>query len=406
MKRRLTTLAGLALAVLAPSIASAAVFRTSVEAPHKAPTGAWVKAQGQLYRNQKAAGYKHRFDHTYRWLAFTLHEWKAFEARGRHGTPPPPKGQWQHPDSALQLQNAWRTQSPGSYVLTVRTRKTGWVNAGFTKVTIGRPIARRPSRGHPCFRSALKSIRLARRHIKLAPHQKALIAAVGLDQRGQAIPGIPLQYRLHGGGHMNGHSFIAGAAPGTYKLEVLGPRGRICEALTIEIIEPLYCAAIRFSQTSLTLDCGDSAPISAQAFDQHGRPMAIGLSYQVRGGRLHNGQFTAGQRPGTYQVIARHPGSRAFAALTITVCEPPRLSFVSLSHRVIKIACGQTVTLSLQGYDQFGNPCALNLNSLRWGASGGQIASGSFCAHKPGAYLVTVTDPHTGLSDRALIVVS
>jgi hypothetical protein len=122
------------------------------------------------------------------------------------------------------------------------------------------------------------------------------------------------------GGTISGAGqYVAGDAPGTYRVIARGPQN-LADTATVTINQnPPVPSQLTVTPQQVGLLPGETRGFEAALRDQYGDPISGTVTWEATGGTISGaGQYVAGDAPGTYRVIARGPQNLADTA-TVTI---------------------------------------------------------------------------------------
>lgn len=121
--------------------------------------------------------------------------------------------------------------------------------------------------------------------------------------------------------------------------------------------ERLDVKEIRVSPPRAQCNVGESVAISAQAFDQHGRPYGKArLEFKATGGGRMDGSTFIAEAPGNWDIWVTHRKSGTSKVVQITVVEPIVCRRIVLTPSARQVHCGQQLNFNAVAYDQHGRP--------------------------------------------------
>lgn len=150
----------------------------------------------------------------------------------------------------------------------------------------------------------------------LQPGQTQQFTVTGLQCDGQSrqLRAPAVTFDSEGGTITSEGFFTAGTAAGTFP--VTATHGKHLARGTVTV-RPNVVERITLAPTSARLRPGESARFVATARFTDGTTQTTGFTWSGQGGTLADGNYTAGQAPGNYQVTATRDGRSANAAVEI-----------------------------------------------------------------------------------------
>ncbi|MEO9801743.1 MAG: glycosyl hydrolase [Reichenbachiella sp.] len=148
--------------------------------------------------------------------------------------------------------------------------------------------------------------------------------------------------------------------------------------------------SVNLSPPNATISEGSTQQFTAAGFDQFGNPFTINPTWSTTGGSVDsNGLFT-GSTAGSFTVSASDGSVSGTASITVNAVAVPVLTSIILSPANITIDEGGTQQFTAAGFDQFGDPFAINPT---WTSTGGSIsAAGLFTGTAAGTFTVTANE--------------
>ena len=258
---------------------------------------------------------------------------------------------------------------PGTYLIFVYYRKV----MGLAMVTVQAT-------------EAVKSIKLIPQRVILSPGEKTVFRADVTGKSGAKLNFMPAWGTKGGKIDQNGR-FHAGKKSGEYTIIAWGPKGIKATAIVIIRAKP-QIARLAIVPEKATVDVGASLRFRAQAFDQFGKKHPTNVGWSTNAGKITaSGEFTAGDKPGNYEITARQGSAvaRAFIEVKAIVRQLTRLKITPDS---LKIQAGKRQLFQVHGYDQFGKEMPV---SPSWTASGGKITDKGLFTAGPQADIFIVS---------------
>ena len=126
---------------------------------------------------------------------------------------------------------------------------------------------------------------------------------------------------------------------------------------------------IVISEIPQALFCGQAQHFTVKGLDQNNREMSLNntdVKWETTGGKIEQGLFTAGQRQGRFEVKAKI--SFFEASVTITIIEPPRITYLSITPPRLTLDFGKSQQFTAQVLDQRRNPMQ---ETVLWEVNGG-----------------------------------
>jgi uncharacterized protein YjdB len=155
-----------------------------------------------------------------------------------------------------------------------------------------------------------------------------------------------------------------------------------------------------------TVPAGGARQFTVYGRKNTGDSVSVAVTYAATGGTISgSGAYTAGQTPGTYNVIARQNGGALADTSAVTVEIVPVAS-VAVSPATASVTVGQTVQLTATPQDGSGNP--LSGRVVTWASSNAAVATvsvnGLVTGATAGSAILTATSE--GQSGTATVTVT
>lgn len=175
------------------------------------------------------------------------------------------------------------------------------------------------------------------------------------------------------------NTWTAPHRPGTYRIRVTQERPRrhgVFGVATVVVVPPaprpvpIVCRhVVRLNATEVTLRPGEVFRFTTTSCGCH---VAGSLVWRCAGGRIEDGLFTAGPRPGNYVLEVLDPALHAAATCTIRIVAPPPLAVrVDLSPARAEILPGAFVELEPRAFDPEGREIPPAFLVWDWSCEGG-----------------------------------
>jgi hypothetical protein len=150
------------------------------------------------------------------------------------------------------------------------------------------------------------ALQLAPTGATLDPGQSVQFSASVIDLLGRPASSGTIQWTATGGTITTQGRYTAGQDPGSYRVIAHAPEYGLADTAAVSITG-LAPMALQIAPTSATLAPGQSVQFSASVLDSLGQPTGGStIQWSATGGSVTaQGQYTAGQAPGSYRVIAR-----------------------------------------------------------------------------------------------------
>ncbi len=152
--------------------------------------------------------------------------------------------------------------------------------------------------------------------VTLQPGQSQQFTVTGLqcDGRSRQLRAPVVGFDAQGGTMTSDGFFTAGTAAGSFP--VTATHGKHLARGTVTI-RPNVVERVALAPASARLRPGESARFVATAHFTDGTTQTTGFTWSGQGGTVADGNYTAGQTPGTYQVTATRDGRSANASIEI-----------------------------------------------------------------------------------------
>lgn len=206
-----------------------------------------------------------------------------------------------------------------------------------------------------------------------------------------------------GGTISSAGQYSAGSAPGTY--QIIGTAQGIADTAVVTVAAPAATlTGLVLNPAAVSLVAGEVRQFTVAATWSDGTSTLPALTWTATGGAISTGgSYTAGQAPGTYQVIVRDAGgTRAdTSAVTITA---PTLTSLSLTPATATVTPGATRQFAVAATWNNGTT---TVPALTWTATGGTISSSGLysAGSAPGTYRVIAGATNGTLADTSIVTI-
>jgi len=202
-------------------------------------------------------------------------------------------------------------------------------------------------------------------------------SAVGYDALNNSVPITPYWNLVSGSGSINASGYFLSTVSGYVVVSASVANTTGTSNLTVN---PGNLHHIGFDPDDITVEAGEYYTFKAQGYDQYGNNVtAPPLVYSLRGGtgtaEITSAGVFIGHKAGTVTVRADAPSDSSLSAVlhvTIVGGEAQRLDVVSSTGQ-FKLRKGESVRLSVTGYDAYDNPTGAG--EVYWDVSDPSIAS-------------------------------
>ncbi|HEV8600373.1 MAG TPA: Ig-like domain-containing protein, partial [Gemmatimonadales bacterium] len=208
-----------------------------------------------------------------------------------------------------------------------------------------------------------------------------------------------------GGTISNGGLFTAGSTPGVFR--VIGQEGNGSHADTalVTVQAPLV-TALSLTPASVNLAPGATQRFQATATLSDGTVRSFAMSWSATGGTINlNGDYTAGNKAGSYRVIAALPGTSLADTATVTIGDPTAtLTGIVLNPSSVSLAAGGSQHFSVAALWSDGSSTA---PAITWSATGGSVApTGLYAAGTAAGTYLVIARASNGVADTSLVVIT
>ncbi len=208
-----------------------------------------------------------------------------------------------------------------------------------------------------------------------------------------------------GGTISNQGLFTAGSAGGVFQVIGQAHNGSHADTALVTVQAPLV-AALSLEPGSANLAPGASQHFQATAILSDGSTRSVGVSWDPTGGSINlNGDYVAGNTPGTYRVIATVPGTTLADTATVTIGDPTAtLTGIVLNPSTVSVAAGGSQQFSVAASWSDGSSTA---PALTWSATGGSVSSAGLyvAGSAPGTYRV-IAQAANGVADTSTVSIT
>ena len=254
--------------------------------------------------------------------------------------------------------------------------------------------------------------------VALMPGTKVRFRFTALNARGQEVPAA-FNWAFSGGSlRQDGvyGIYTAGRRPGKYTLEAAVSTG-IKNIAHITIRDPggndKQVDSVHIEPRYIVMQSGQTYRFVFYACNRSGKRLRVPFSISYSGGQLDSqGNYQAGDRPGTYNLKVKTPDGRQATAEIVIIgandplpasSPQPRCPRVEITPSQVTLNAGQQCRFAFKVYDAAGNDVAA---ALQISVRGGELAQdGTFTAGAvPGTYNLEVATPE-GVSGKAVITI-
>ncbi len=213
---------------------------------------------------------------------------------------------------------------------------------------------------------------------------------VGLVKDGEVQQVLPWDFQFTAKeGSISGSVYNAPSEPGTYIILVRYKKIQAIAMITVKGQDEV--AKIEVLPKEIEIEVGQSCTFTSKVYGKSGELMPFVPAWGAKGGQIEtDGKFTAGDKPGSYDVVAWGPGGIK-TSVSIKITLPSELTRINIVTSEKSIYPGEQITFQAQGYDQREK---VFLTEIRWKAQGGTITSqGVFTAgEEAGQFLIEASD--------------
>ena len=213
----------------------------------------------------------------------------------------------------------------------------------------------------------------------------------------------PVVWSATGGTISSAGLYIAGSSAGSFRVIAQQLNGTRADTAEVTVTAPLALTAVLLTPAFVGLDLGASQQFAVSGTYSNGSTGTPSVTYSATGGSINNnGRYTAGNTPGTYQVIARQQGG--------TLADT---SVVTVGARVTQfVMTPSTVNLLVGGTQQFQTSATWSDGvsrpvSVTYSATGGTVsASGLYTAGLLAGSAAVIAVCSCGIADTSVVSLS
>lgn len=145
-------------------------------------------------------------------------------------------------------------------------------------------------------------------------------AARAYDARDHVVP-APIEWRVSGGGSISPAGRFTARTTGTHTVTATVKGTRVSATVRVVVVRrPVGLARLEVKPRDTMLAPGATATFVVEAVGPNGRPAAVKPVWTATGGRITpSGVYTAGPKPGMYEVTARDKGSGLQAKAVVRI---------------------------------------------------------------------------------------
>ncbi len=238
--------------------------------------------------------------------------------------------------------------------------------------------------------------------VSLGTGQTRQFTATGVWSDGSsADPAV--SWAATGGSITSSGSYVAGSAPGTYRV-IATAAGGVADTSQVTVL-PAVLSSLTLTPATGTVLAGQSLQFSVAGTWSDGSASAPGVTWTATGGTITNGGlYTGGGSGGTYWVIATHQGGTLADTSLVTITPTaPVLTSLGVSPAAVVLAQGAS-----QQFNAFGvwSDGSTGTPAITWSATGGTVTSaGRYTAGStPGTF--RVIGSAGGKADTSTVTIS
>lgn len=256
--------------------------------------------------------------------------------------------------------------------------------------------------------ATLSRLTISPKNVTLLTGASQQFGASALWSDGSAVtPAITWSRIGTSGSVTNTGWYTAPLAAGTYRVVVAHTGGTLRDTATVVVQAPPAPTVVGFTLTpgSVQLQRGASQSFTTAITWSDGATRTATVNYQVTGGTMLAGRYTAGLIPGAYLVIASC--SCGAADTSGVLIQAPTLVSIAISPATVTLAPGaaQNFTVTVMWSDNTTTVPSVTFTTTGAGSIG--AGTGAFVAPTTtGTYLVIAAPAGSALRDTAIVTVS